>query len=310
MTAYYNENNPDVAEWLRNLSTEGLIAQGHVDERSIVDVRPSDLDGYTQCHFFAGIGGWSLALRLAGWPDDRHCWTGSCPCQSLSVAGKRKGHADKRHLWPAFYRLIAKCKPATVFGEQSASKDGREWLSAVRADFEAAGYACGAANLSAECVGAPHERQRLYFVADRGGRQQRDALSWRLSCDGEVERLVADHLGTINNGRRNKTRGRIECAKEMEEARSTPDSDEARRTHGQVESRIRQAEIALDRCAFVEAWQGWNSGFGGFGRLDDGVSKSVAKSVVGGLGNAIVPKAAAAFVSAASEAILEAGGST
>lgn len=170
MTAYYNEIDPYAAQWLRNLIEAGHIAAGDVDKRSIVDVRPADLRGYTQCHFFAGIGGWSLALRLAGWPDSRAVWTGSCPCQSLSVAGQRKGHADKRHLWPAFYRLIAECKPAIIFGEQVAGTDGLEWLAGVRADLEAAGYACGAADLPAASVAAPHKRHRLYWMADADGR--------------------------------------------------------------------------------------------------------------------------------------------
>lgn len=80
-SAYYNENDPFAAAWLRRLIEAGEIAPGVVDERSIVDVQPQDLSSYTQCHFFAGIGGWSLALRFAGWPDDRPVWTGSCPCQ-------------------------------------------------------------------------------------------------------------------------------------------------------------------------------------------------------------------------------------
>ncbi|MDE2472935.1 MAG: DNA cytosine methyltransferase, partial [Bradyrhizobium sp.] len=154
------------AQWLRNLIARGLIAPGDVDERSIVDVHPEDLRGYGQCHFFAGIGGWSLALRLAGVPDDEPVWTGSCPCQPLSVAGKRKGHEDERHLWPAFFRLIAEWRPAMVFGEQVASRDGREWLAGIRADLEDVGYACGGADLCAAGVGAPHIRQRLYWVAD------------------------------------------------------------------------------------------------------------------------------------------------
>ena len=162
--AYYNENDAYAAQWLRNLIDAGHIAPGDVDERSIVDVRGDDLGGYTQCHFFAGIGGWSLALRLAGWPDDQHCWTGSCPCQSISVAGHRRGHADERHLWPAFHVLIAERRPAIVFGEQVASKDGREWLAAVRADLEHVGYAVGAADLPAACK-APQIRQRLWWVA-------------------------------------------------------------------------------------------------------------------------------------------------
>ena len=76
MTAYYNENDEYAADWLRNLITAGLIADGEVDTRSIVDVRPGDLRGYAQCHFFAGIGGWSYALRRAGWADSSPVWTG------------------------------------------------------------------------------------------------------------------------------------------------------------------------------------------------------------------------------------------
>ena len=165
MAAYYNEIEPYAAEWLRNLIAEGLIAPGDVDERSIEEVAPDELEGYTQCHFFAGVGGWGHALRLAGWPDERPVWTGSVPCQPLSSAGQRRGHADRRHLWPAFFRLIAERRPATLFGEQVASNLGREWLAGVRADLEHVGYACGAADLPAGCVGAPHIRQRLWWVA-------------------------------------------------------------------------------------------------------------------------------------------------
>ena len=67
MTAYYNEFDPFAAAWLRELIAAGLVASGDVDERSIVDVQAGDVAGYAQCHFFAGIGGWSYALRLAGW---------------------------------------------------------------------------------------------------------------------------------------------------------------------------------------------------------------------------------------------------
>lgn len=171
--AYYNEIDPFAAAWLRNLIAAGHIAAGDVDERSIVDVQPDDLEGYEQCHFFAGIAGWSLALRMAGWPDDRPAWSGSCPCQPLSSAGQRKGHADERHLWPAFYGLIAKRQPSTIFGEQVAGKDGFEWFSGVRADLEDAGYACGAADLCAAGAGAPHLRQRLFWVADADSAGQR-----------------------------------------------------------------------------------------------------------------------------------------
>ena len=163
---YYNEFDPYAAQWLRNLMAAGRIPEGCVDTRSIVDVQPEDLAVFTQCHFFAGIAGWPLALALAGWPADRPVWTGSCPCQPFSVAGKRKGNSDERHLWPYFYKLISERKPDTCFGEQVASKDGREWLSGVRTDLETVGYVVGAADLCAASAGAPHIRQRLYWVAD------------------------------------------------------------------------------------------------------------------------------------------------
>lgn len=170
MRAYYNDNDPRAAAWLRELIADGLLPPGDVDERSIADVAGADLQGYVQCHFFAGIGGWPYALRLAGWPDDQPVWTGSCPCQPFSCAGKRKGTEDKRHLWPEFYRLIAECRPPVIFGEQVASKDGRLWLAGVRADLEALGYAVGAADLCAAGIGAPHIRQRLFWVADAPSR--------------------------------------------------------------------------------------------------------------------------------------------
>ena len=163
---YYNEIDPYAAQWLRNLIAAGHIASGVVDERSICDVDSADLADFTQCHFFAGIGVWSLALRRAGWPDDRPVWTGSCPCQPFSAAGKRDGFSDERHLWPHLFRLIAQRRPPVVFGEQVASRDGLEWLDLVQADLEGADYASAAVDICAAGVGAPHIRQRLYWAAD------------------------------------------------------------------------------------------------------------------------------------------------
>ena len=185
MPAYYNELNPYVAQWLRNLISAGHIAPGEVDERSILEVTPDDLRGYEQCHFFAGIGGWSAALRIAGWPDDRPVWTGSCPCQPFSAAGKQRGSDDERHLWPAFFNLIRERRPRSVFGEQVAGAAGLAWLDHVCADLESAGYAAGAANLPACSVGADHRRERLYWVANA----ERDEQPREKPCSREAGRV-------------------------------------------------------------------------------------------------------------------------
>jgi DNA (cytosine-5)-methyltransferase 1 len=195
MTAYYNEIEPYAAQWLRNLIKEGHIADGEVDTRSIVDVQPADLAGYTQCHFFAGIGGWSHALRLAGWPDDRPIWTGSAPCQPFSVAGKGAGTDDPRHLWPHFHRLISSCRPPVVMGEQVAGKAGYGWLDGVRADLAREDYASRGVDIPACAVNAPHIRQRLYWVAcdmadANGGRQSAERGN-----DGEMRRVQEAQRG-------------------------------------------------------------------------------------------------------------------
>ena len=165
MTAYYNENDHFAAAWLRELVAANLICRGDVDERSITEVTADDLKGYTQHHFFAGIGVWSYALRQAGWPDDLAVWTGSCPCQGFSASGQREGFDDRRHLWPAWFRLAREFRPDVIFGEQVSSKDGLAWFDTVSADLENEGYAVGALDTCAASVGAPHIRQRLYFVA-------------------------------------------------------------------------------------------------------------------------------------------------
>lgn len=163
--AYYNDNDRGAAHVIRCLIADGVIAPGDVDDRSIKDVQPNDLAGYTQCHFFAGGGLWSVAARLAGWPDDRPLWTGSCPCQPFSTAGRGLGTSDPRHLWPDFFRLIRTVRPPVIMGEQVAGSAGYGWFDGVGSYLEDQGYACRAVDIPACAVDAPHIRSRLYWLA-------------------------------------------------------------------------------------------------------------------------------------------------
>lgn len=179
---YYNDNEPYAADWLERLRGAGVIPDGVVDRSSILGISPGVLKDARRVHLFAGIGGWAYALKLAGWPEDEEVWTGSCPCQPFSISGKKKGESDARHLWPAFRNLISKRRPAAVFGEQVAGPLGRKWLSGVRSDLEELGYQVGAADLCAASVGAPHRRQRIFWVAHRLGYTGRERLqerSWK-----------------------------------------------------------------------------------------------------------------------------------
>ena len=291
---YYNEIEPYAVAWLRNLMAEGLIPAGDIDTRSIEDVRPSDLAGYVQCHFFAGIGGWPLALALAGWPSDRPVWTGSCPCQPFSVAGKGDGAADKRHLWPAWFHLISQCRPSVVFGEQVAAAVGHQWLDGMCADLEGQGYAIGASVLPACAVGATHRRDRLWFVADTdcsgletGGREglysQRGTRPFASQsfagamADADMQRRDGEHT-RIWEGPTGRHAGRLPeiaggCSSSQWHAASSVIG------HDGKSRRSPEPSIRL---------------------LAHGLSARVGR--LRAYGNAIVPQAAAQFISAYAEA--------
>lgn len=187
----------------------GHIAPGRVEQQSITELSARHVAGITQFHAFAGLGGWSHALRLAGWPDDLPVWTGSCPCQPFSAAGRKKGFADERHLWPAWFKLIRACRPACILGEQIASPDGLRWLDLVQADLEGAGYAVRAADLPAACVGAPHKRQRLYFVAVPYGFKGRSHIRQRRPRENLPEAAgCGEACELANTERRGRGEGR------------------------------------------------------------------------------------------------------
>ncbi len=311
---YYNENDPKAAAWLRELIADGHIPGGYVDERSICDVRPHELTGYAQQHFFAGIGGWAYALRLAGWDDARPVRTGSCPCQPFSAAGKQLGEADARHLWPVFRDLIVFGEPTITFGEQVASALGREWLAGIRADLEGMGYAVGGADLCAAGVGSPNIRQRIFWIAHRvehaarDRRQQRRTESSRRRTFGGCgpSRLAyADSNGRAEHGCEPRERG----------AAGPSDSAERGGLTGRLgDANIQRPQRRDERRHGADQWTPWTASVvlpctdGKARRIEPG-SFPLAHGIPGrvgllrGYGNAINPWLAAEFILACEESL-------
>lgn len=349
MTAYYNEFDPKAAAWLRELIKRGLIADGVVDERNILDVSAEDLVEFTQCHFFAGIGGWSYALGLAGWPDDRPVWTGSPPCQPFSTAGQNKGQHDDRHLSPHFANLVAAARPPILFGEQVASSAvfGKvakragggageppewAWIDDLSARLEAAHYAVGASDIPAAGVGAPHIRQRTFFGAVRladAERPRREGGEWVgetgpqgqprghiVECGGDS--VVADAAGESLQGRgdgyaERNSNVRLADASSQHIRRG---SGKRNGSTGETESQARERErIRFDNSSCrSDVWADPSDGFwrdadwlfcrdGKWRPVEPGtfpLAHGLPARVVRlrGYGNAIVPQAAAEFVTA------------
>jgi DNA (cytosine-5)-methyltransferase 1 len=305
VTAYYNEIDPFAAAWLRELIKAGHIAPGDVDERSITDVRATDLVGYRQVHFFAGIGGWSLAARLAGIPDDFPLWTGSAPCQPFSAAGRQRGTDDERHLWPVMRDLVAECRPPVVAGEQVASRLGLDWLAAVRADLEAEGYGVGAVDLCAASIGAPHVRQRLFWggLADPGRErvERRAELGVEPGAEGPPESEARQQQrGRADVGSGSNGYGLADAVDARRERRAGQPIDSDQRLSkpsGLDGERTRPPDLGWSDPDWLfcrdERWRPVESGTF---PLADGVPARVGR--LRGYGNAIVPQVAAAFLTA------------
>lgn len=304
--SYYNENDPFAATWLRELIKQELIPAGDVDERDIREVQPGDVAGYTQAHFFAGIAGWSEALRLAGWPADRAVWTGSCPCQPFSQAGARRGFDDERHLWPEFKRLIGECRPAIVFGEQVAR--AADWQRLVRGDLEAMDYAVGAIPIEAACVGAPHLRDRFWFTAHAVGGELRDQpgrRGWpsrqgsRLPGDHGEDRPLADPSSARRSGGLRKDGSKQDGPQpgDGSPAGGAPHVGHAGHAGLPVPEREELRGEGRGQEGRAAAQSGWWAAEPDVGRVAHGVSARVGK--LRALGNAIVPQVAAQFIVAA-----------
>lgn len=333
MTAYYNEFDPNAALWLQAAMDEGVIAKGVIDTRSIEDVRPDELIGFTQCHFFAGIGGWSIALRLAGWPDDKPVWTGSCPCQPFSAAGKGTGVNDPRHLWPAWFRLIQQRRPGTIFGEQVASAEvvgtqleasfalavqrgdyakangianklvklsgfgfAKRWLDGVAHDLENEGYAVGSAIIPACSVGAPHRRDRLWFVGNAKGRGRGYERQNKRALGAEINPLantsgVGDR-GCMPDNRVSAPKHVAYSSEPRLERYGGHEPEHGAKGRQKPDGHFGEADLQWVNCPDGKA----RPVKSGLCLLADGIPAKLRKAALHGYGNAIVPQVAAEFI--------------
>ena len=168
---------------------------------------------------FSGVGGFDLAAEWMGWHNEFHCewmpfprkvlhhyWpnsksyeditktdftihrgsidilTGGFPCQPYSSAGKRLGKEDERHLWPHMLRVISEVKPTYVVGENVrglTNWNGGMVFEEVCVDLESQGYEVQPILLPACAVGAPHRRDRIWFVASNTNSIRQQARSQR-----------------------------------------------------------------------------------------------------------------------------------
>ncbi|WPS01980.1 DNA cytosine methyltransferase [Klebsiella aerogenes] len=329
--AYYNEIDPFAAQWIRNLIKNRLVADGEVDERSIEDVSPDDVSGFAQCHWFAGVAVWSHSLRLAGWPDDRPVWTGSCPCQPFSAAGKGDGFADERHLWPHFFHLISERRPQHVFGEQVASGNANTWFDLVQADLEGVGYAFGLVPFTSAGIGAPHIRERAYWVAHSSSEQYHQcnysADERRRSRNSEQNRLGGglDRMANASSDRREQWCQSSEAKKGWKEG-SINGRELPNRSERYPLSDIQQTSLQEIKCiSAIEVNGFWrdadwllcrdgkwrpvepgtfplvDGAAARMGRVEPGVARVASSNRVGrlkGYGNAINAQAAAEFIRA------------
>lgn len=211
----------------------------------------------THGSLFSGIGGFDLAAEWMGWKNEFHCeWnpfgqkvlkhhfpnsisyndiketdftihrgnidiiTGGFPCQPYSTAGKRKGKADERHLFPEMLRVIKEVQPTWVIGENVrglVSWGGGVVFDEVCADLEGEGYEVQPFLIPAASVNAPHQRQRIWFIAHSNNKGRSARFGQIQGKNGEIPKWDnnAKSSNANNVNATNTEQFRLEYSKEQ-----------------------------------------------------------------------------------------------
>ena len=231
---------------------------------------------------------------------------GSPPCQDASSANAKGRGVDgeRTGLFFEAIRIVAECRPVWCCFENVPGLRARG-VDRVLAGLEEAGYACWPLVVGAVHAGAPHRRNRVWLVGVRAdayadgcvepdrrtvatGRRERgaeaDAGAWAPADASGLALWQQPGRGGGADGA-----GAAE-PRDDGAAGVAADADEARRADGCLEPGLREAQEPVDRCAFAQAWPDWNGGFAGFGRVDDGLPRGVARAALAAYGDAVVPQ--------------------
>ena len=207
--------------------------------------------------------------------------TGGYPCQPFSVAGRKKGEEDPRHLWPEMFRLIKELRPSWVIGE-NVSGHIKLGLDTVLKNLESEGYSARTFSISASSVGANHQRERVWIVAnarqhERGFQPSGNQEGIRPRTFEKTKRSSAADK-TSRSGTREETLANAECIGQQRQGKPVRPSSSTKDSDGQT-------SWSYDGSQRAEGW--WNIE-PNVGRVAHGVSSRVDR--LKSLGNSLVPQ--------------------
>ena len=153
--------------------------------------------------------------------------TGGYPCQPFSVAGRKKGEEDPRHVWPEMFRLIQELRPTWVIGENVGGHI-KLGLDSVLENLESEGYSARTFSISASSIGANHKRERVWIVAHSNEMQRQFLCGQKSEQRQETFEGTSERSGTpismANSERLGRTEG-TEKSKELEREESSDQLD-------------------------------------------------------------------------------------
>jgi len=231
--------------------------------------------------------------------------TGGYPCQPFSVAGRKLGEKDKRHLWPEMFRLVKECRPTWVIGE-NVSGHIKLGLDTVLENLESEGYSTRTFSISASSVGANHKRERVWIVANSNntgnrtsqyeinGNGEKTNEEWERQSQPQSSRQGAD----VENTRRTLQQGSIFKGEDANET-GQEDADQFERSSSSSGNGIsntngsglqglgseHQLRESQEERSF--GWERWWELEPDVGRVAHGIPKRMDR--LKGLGNSLVP---------------------